>query len=308
MIPNSSKAETMVIHVRDLRVSYGRLEAVKGIGFDVPAGSVIALLGANGAGKSTTIGCLTTTVVPTAGDVTVGGHDVLTAQAEVRRLVGVVFQDALLDPILRVRENLTARAALYGIGKQKARERISELIGLLGLEEFVDRRYGTLSGGQKRRADIARALLHDPSILFLDEPTAGLDPHSREQIWATIDALRENRGMTVFLTTHYMEETERADDVRIMDHGRIVASGTPAELRARYSSSILTLRGDIPRLEAEVARAGLKGTVEKGDLLVPVASAAQAREILAASSAEDFEMRHGTMDDVFLAVTKEVGA
>lgn len=305
---NPMKAEQMVIHVRDLRVSYGNVDAVKGIGFDVAPGTLFALLGANGAGKSTTIGCLTTTVLPTAGTVTVGGDDVVTTKAAVRRRVGVVFQDALLDPILKVRENLRSRAALYGIPAATVRTRIDELSGLLGLGEFIDRRYGTLSGGQQRRADIARALLHDPAILFLDEPTAGLDPHSREQIWATIDALRARRGMTVFLTTHYMEETERADDVRIMDHGRIVASGTPAELRARYSSSILTLRGDLAVLRAEVAAAGLAATEQQGDLLVEVESAEQARAVLRTSSARDFEMRHGTMDDVFLAVTKEVAA
>jgi len=298
----------MVIHVRDLRVSYGAFEAVKGIGFDVAPGTLFALLGANGAGKSTTIGCLTTTVAPTAGTVTVGGSDVVADRAAVRRKVGVVFQEALLDPILKVRENLRSRAVLYGMSAAAVRTRIEELSGLLGLEEFIDRPYGPLSGGQKRRADIARALMHSPEILFLDEPTAGLDPHSREQIWATIDALREQRGMTVFLTTHYMEETERADDVRIMDHGRIVAEGTPAQLRARYSSSILTLRGDLDTLRAEVAAAGLHATEQQGDLLVEVESAAQARRMLLHSSARDFEMRHGTMDDVFLAVTKEVAA
>ena len=298
----------MVIHVRDLRVSYGAFEAVKGIGFDVAPGTLFALLGANGAGKSTTIGCLTTTVAPTAGTVTVGGSDVVADRAAVRRKVGVVFQEALLDPILKVRENLRSRAVLYGMSAAAVRARIEELSGLLGLEEFIDRPYGPLSGGQKRRADIARALMHSPEILFLDEPTAGLDPHSREQIWATIDALREQRGMTVFLTTHYMEETERADDVRIMDHGRIVAEGTPAQLRARYSSSILTLRGDLDTLRAEVAAAGLRATEQQGDLLVEVESAAQARRMLLHSSAHDFEMRHGTMDDVFLAVTKEVAA
>lgn len=298
----------MVIHVRDLRVSYGAFEAVKGIGFDVAPGTLFALLGANGAGKSTTIGCLTTTVVPTAGSVTVGGSDVVADRAAVRRKVGVVFQEALLDPILKVRENLRSRAVLYGMSAAAVRTRIEELSGLLGLEEFIDRPYGPLSGGQKRRADIARALMHSPEILFLDEPTAGLDPHSREQIWATIDALREQRGMTVFLTTHYMEETERADDVRIMDHGRIVAEGTPAQLRARYSSSILTLRGDLDTLRAEVAAAGLRATEQQGDLLVEVESAAQARRMLLHCSALDFEMRHGTMDDVFLAVTKEVAA
>ena len=297
----------MVIQVRDLHVSYGRFEAVKGISFDVDAGSVFALLGANGAGKSTTIGCLTTTVVPTSGTATVGGDDVVTGRTKVRRRVGVVFQDALLDPILRVQENLRSRAALYGIPGKVAKGRIDELSARLGLDEFIDKRYGMLSGGQKRRADIARALIHDPSILFLDEPTAGLDPHSREQIWATIDGLRTANGMTVFLTTHYMEETERASDVHIMDHGLIVAAGTPAQLRERYSSSILTLRGDLPVLEAEIARAGLNGTVSQGDLLVRVESAQQARAVLATSSARDFEMRHGTMDDVFLAVTKEVG-
>lgn len=176
----------------------------------------------------------------------------------------------------------------------------------MGLESFLQRPYGKLSGGQKRRADIARAMIHSPRILFLDEPTAGLDPQSREQIWAATGELRRDQGVTVFLTTHYMEETERADDVCIIDRGRVVATGTPPALRAKHSSSILTVRGDDTARTAEAFRELGAPVEESGeDVVVQVSSAEQALSWLNAVPVRDFELRHGTMDDVFLAVTAE---
>jgi len=273
--------------VRGLTKRYGDVTAVDDVSFEVPPGDVFGFLGTNGAGKSTTIGALTTVIEPDAGTISVAGHDVRTEGDAVRRSIGVVFQDSLLDAALTVRENLTVRARPYLGSTALIRERIESLTDLIDLGGFLDRRYGRLSGGQRRRADIARALLHDREIVFLDEPTTGLDPASRQAVWHTIHELRERIGLTVFLTTHYLEETEEADRVCIIDRGRIIAEGTPDDLRARYSSSILTL----------VTAAGTER--------LSVADAAEARGILAArgDGILDFEFRHGRMDDVFLALT-----
>ncbi|MCL2089831.1 MAG: ABC transporter ATP-binding protein [Micrococcales bacterium] len=296
----------MAIVVANLRKVYNRLVAVDDLSFSVPDGSLFAFLGANGAGKSTTIGCITTSLTPTAGSIEVNGHDVVTQSHSVRRQIGAVFQSSLLDPLLSVAENLTLRGRLYGLRSRDARARLRELSRLTGVEEFLHQRYGLLSGGQKRRADIARALMHRPAVLFLDEPTAGLDPQSREQIWSAISGLRESEGTTVFLTTHYMEETERADSVCIIDQGKIVAEGTPVELRARYSSSVLTIRGK--RLQSVLALCAQRGVPaacgRDGEAVVNVDSAGQAYRLLSAVEFDDFEFRHGTMDDVFLSVTK----
>lgn len=279
------------IIVEKLTKRYRETTAVDDVSFEVPPSSVFAFLGTNGAGKSTTINCLTTVLEPTAGTLTVADHDVLTQGDGVRRAIGVVFQESLLDNVLTVRENLALRALPYLPTKAAIDERIGTLSRLVELDDFIDRRYGKLSGGQRRRADIARALVHDPRILFLDEPTTGLDPASRKVIWQTIHELRDRTGLTVFLTTHYMEETEESDRVCIIDKGKLIADGTPSELRARHSSSILTLTT-------------AAGTEER-----PVADAAEARSLLTQLGDEvlDFEFRHGRMDDVFLALTGRRG-
>ncbi len=281
------------------------------ISFDVPTGSVFAFLGANGAGKSTTIGCITTTLSPSSGSIRVNGADVAREAHAVRKSIGVVFQASILDPLLSVRENLTSRAGFYSIPSRAAKARVDQLSELVGLGSFLDRRYGDLSGGQKRRADIARALVHDPSVLFLDEPTAGLDPQSREQIWSAVHGLREARGTTVFLTTHYMEETERADEVCIIDQGRVVAGGTPAELRSRYSSSVLTVRTSDASavLDALHRDSSYERTPSRvgEDIVIPVSGSEEAKRILRYAEIDDFEFRHGTMDDVFLTVTEGAG-
>lgn len=296
----------MAIEVRDLVKRYRSLTAVDGISFDVAEGAAFAFLGSNGAGKSTTISCLTTLRSFDAGEVRVAGFDVRARGQQVRERIGVVFQDSLMDHGLTVRENLRFRAGLMHLGRSGAGQRIAELASLIDLTDFLDRPYGRLSGGQRRRADIARALLHDPDVLFLDEPTAGLDPASRIAVWRTVQSLRVQRGLTVFLTTHYMEETEEADGVCIIDAGRIVAQGTPTELRARYSRSILTLTtADTAAVELSVRRAGLSPEASGDIVTVAVPDAQTAREILMAHAGDirDFEFRHGRMDDVFLAVT-----
>ena len=300
------------ISVRGLTKKYGTTTAVDDLSFEVQAGSVFAFLGTNGAGKSTTISCLTTVIPFDAGDASVDGADVRTAGGSVRKSIGVVFQDSVLDPLLTGRENLRTRARFYSSDTAANEARINELSTLIGLGDFLDRPYGTYSGGQRRRVDIARALLHSPSILFLDEPTAGLDPASRALVWSTIRELRDRHGLTVFLTTHYMEETEEADRVCIIERGRIIADGTPAQLRARHSSSVLSITTDNrPALLALAAEegAGIRNADDGGVLRLVVDDAATARRILDrhGDSVLDFEFRHGTMDDVFLALTGHEG-
>ncbi|WP_448808064.1 ABC transporter ATP-binding protein [Agromyces bauzanensis] len=306
----------MVIAVRGLTKRYRDVVAVDDISFDVERGSVFAFVGTNGAGKSTTIGCITTVLSFDEGDIRVAGHDVRRDGDPVRRTIGVVFQESVLDGALTARENLATRARFYTADRRAIRERIAELSELMDLGAFLDRPYGKLSGGQRRRVDIARALVHSPSILFLDEPTAGLDPAGRATVWATIHGLRDRGGLTVFLTTHYLEETEEADRVCIIDRGRIIVNGTPAELRAEHSRSVLTVTTrDRAALAALAAASGvaLTGAAE-GDstadadadtVEIAVDGADVARRLLAEHGDDviDFEFRHGRMDDVFLVLT-----
>ena len=294
------------ISVENLTKRYGKVTAVDDISFQVEPGSVFAFVGTNGAGKSTTISCLTTVIPFDSGEVAVDGHDVKHAGDDVRGSIGVVFQESLLDPLLTARENLRVRGRFYSSDRHAIDARITELSGLIGLEDFLDRRYQTFSGGERRRVDIARALMPTPSIIFLDEPTAGLDPASRAQVWSTIRELRGRQGLTVFLTTHYMEETEEADNVCLIDHGRIVAQGTPAQLRAKHSRSVLSVTTrDRAALASIAAKSKLVLEGEGDRVRIAVKTADAARALLAAhgDSVVDFEFRHGTMDDVFLALT-----
>ena len=301
----------MAISVRDFHKSYGDVEAVKGISFEVPDGCFFALLGINGAGKSTTINCLTTLLRPTSGEIEIAGYTLGHDNAQIRNHIGVVFQSPLLDPLLTVRENLALRANLHHLTPSKEKQRIGELVDLLNLSPFIDRRYGKLSGGQKRRADIARALLHEPDIIFLDEPTSGLDPASREQVWHAILDVRRHSGTTVLLTTHYMEETERADSVCILDAGTVIAEGTPSGLRAEHSTSQLSFHTGRPYLVRRRLHALHFDMVvpEPSDpdlLMVHVHSPGEAKKLLDALwvDIEDFEFRHGSMNDVFLSLTE----
>ncbi len=296
----------MAIVVEGLTKRFRATTAVDRLSFSVPDASVFAFLGANGAGKSTTINCLTTVLAFDEGSVQVAGHDVVSHGERVRERIGVVFQDSVLDPMLTVRENLRLRGTLAKVPRARTDERIAHLSELIELDGFLDRRYGTLSGGQRRRVDIARALVHEPAILFLDEPTAGLDPRSRAILWRTVQRLRLETGLTVFLTTHYMEETEEADRVCIIDRGRIVADGTPAALRAEYSRSLLTVTtSDVAGLERLAAARGDEVSVDGDVVVIPVPDAAAARALLTGHGdlVRDFEFRHGRMDDVFLALT-----
>ena len=232
-----------VIEVRELNKSFGNVHAVKDLSFRVKRGELFAFLGVNGAGKSTTISILCGQLGKDSGEVQIHGADSTKAGLDKRYLLGLVFQDSVLDKPLTVKENLKSRAALYGITGKAFDDRLKELIELLKFDDYLNRPVGKLSGGQRRRIDIARALLHRPEILILDEPTTGLDPQTRKVIWSVIEELRKKEQMTVFLTTHYMEEAATADYVVILDSGSIVAEGTPHELKEKYVEDYILLYG-----------------------------------------------------------------
>lgn len=283
-----------VLKVRNLVKKYGDHIAVDSLSFEVEKGSIFAFLGENGAGKTTTISCLTGIIEPTSGDIDIVG------EGSPAQSIGVVFQQSVLDPLLTARENLEMRARLYPGVKKK---RIDDLIDRIGITDFENRRYGLLSGGEKRRTDIARALLHDPVLLILDEPSSGLDPRSRHQVWETINSLRDDSGLTVFLTTHYMEETELADDVFIIEGGQEVAAGTPMELRARYSPTQLILRSDHPAELVEQLR-GYNPIIDGDRIRVVVNDGLEAARLaVSLDHVVDVEIRHGSMDQVFLRLT-----
>jgi multidrug/hemolysin transport system ATP-binding protein len=294
------------IEVHGLVKRYGTLTAVDGISFSVPEGALFAFLGPNGAGKTTTISVMCTTLGKNEGSVSINGHSLDGHPDDVRRSIGVVFQHSVLDNLLTVRENLAVRASFYGVRGHALRKRISYLGEAVGLREFIDRRYGELSGGQRRRADVARALIHMPRILFLDEPTTGLDPQTRLKVWTSIAEMQRTEKMTVFLTTHYMEEAAHSDDVAIIDHGRIVAQGTPASLKSRHSSDSLII---VPRDDEEMGRAlaaaGIGFSRRNDTVIVPVQDSMDALSVLKRIEplVESFEVIKGNMDAVFMNVT-----
>lgn len=291
-----------VVEISNLHKSFGTVKAVDGLSFQVKQGELFAFLGINGAGKSTTIAMMCGMLRPDAGDITICGKNVLTDIAEITAKIGVVFQSSVLDGVLTVRDNLLSRASLYGLTGKQAIARIHELAEMLGFADLLNRTVGKLSGGQRRRVDVARALLHQPEILILDEPTTGLDPQTRKTLWNVIDGLRKERGMTVFLTTHYMEETADADYVIILDCGKIVAQGSPLELKNRYTGDFITLYGVA---ESKVKALHLPYEKIRDAFRIAVKNTEQARDLIM-SHAElfrDFEISKGKMDDVFLSVT-----
>ena len=294
-----------MIEVNNLVKNYKDIEAVKGISFDVEEGAFFAFLGVNGAGKSTTINVLCTVIEKTSGSVIIGGYDLDTDRNKIKSLIGIVFQNSVLDKQLTVKENLCSRAAYYGLSRSEIRSRIAELEKLLDLSEIMNRRYAQLSGGQRRRVDIARALINRPKLLFLDEPTTGLDPMTRVKVWEIVHKLRQETGLTVFLTTHYMEETVDCDDVVILDSGRIAAHGTPHQLKAQYASNKLiwytqqSVEND-KLLDGE----NLKYEYAVDSYKIENDEITKATELLKRyDSISDYEFIKGNMDDVFLNVT-----
>ncbi len=291
-----------IIQIAHLNKSFGEVKAVQDLSFQVKHGELFAFLGVNGAGKSTTISILCGQLRADSGTVTVCGHSVTEEPDAIAARLGVVFQGSVLDQPLSVRDNLRSRAALYGITGSAFEARLQELAQLLDFGDLLHRTVGKLSGGQRRRIDVARALLHKPEILILDEPTTGLDPQTRKQLWDVIAALRREEGMTVFLTTHYMEEAADAEYVVILDSGRIAAEGTPLYLKNTYTGDFITLYGaDAAAVEA----LGLPTETLRGALRVSVPDTAAATRLIVAHPElfTDYEITKGKMDDVFLAVT-----
>lgn len=301
---------TEIIAVDNLVKSYGSVKAVKDISFKVEQGKLFAFLGPNGAGKSTTIDIISTLLKEDSGKVTIKGNVVGIDDDKIRSLIGVVFQDSLLDNLLTVRENLLVRGSFYGLSKKELDIAIEKSAKACGVLEFLDRPYGKLSGGQRRRSDIARALINTPEILFLDEPTTGLDPQTRSNIWKTIKEMQADTGMTVFLTTHYMEEAAEADYVIIIDNGEIAASGTPSQLRDKYSKDrlILTTK-DIGVLKSRIEADGFNHVVLADTVILEIGSTFEAIPLI--EKYKDylisFEVLKGTMDDAFINITgKEI--
>ena len=299
-----------IVSVQGLKKRYGDVQALGGISFTVRRGSLFSFLGVNGAGKSTAINILCSILQKDGGAVSVCGFDLDTQAEEIKKRVGVVFQATVLDDLLTVKDNLVTRAAFYGLRGAALRERLRRLCGLLELDDIFNRPFGKLSGGQRRRADIARGLLNDPELLILDEPTTGLDPHTRRNVWDLVRTLRREQGLTVFLTTHYMEEADGSDRVVILDAGRVVADASPVQLKNSWSRSYLYLYGERAQLAAALAAAGRGFEETAGGVRLVMEDAAAARVFLQEYPAlcDDFEFRKGDMDDVFLAVTgKQLG-
>ena len=296
-----------IIEIEHLDKSFGDVHAVRDLSFHVRQGELFAFLGVNGAGKSTTISIMSGQIAKDGGSVKLFGQDVDRHLASIMRRLGIVFQGSVLDQPLSVRDNLQSRAALYGITGKAFRERLNELAELLDFKELLNRTVGKLSGGQRRRIDIARALLHKPEILILDEPTTGLDPQTRRLLWDVVQRLRREENMTVLLTTHYMEEAADADYVVIIDGGSISAEGTPLALKNAYTGDFITLYGQD---EAEVRALGLPCETIRDAVRVSVPNTAAATRLILEHPAlfTDYEITKGKMDDVFLAVTgKKLG-
>ncbi len=292
-----------IIEIRNLNKSFGNIKAVNDLSFDVAEGELFAFLGVNGAGKSTTINIICGQLSYDSGSVIIDADNLNSNSQSIKNALGIVFQNSVLDKALTVYDNLENRAALYGIYGNKFKARLNELSELLDFKDLLKRTVGKLSGGQLRRIDIARALLHNPKILILDEPTTGLDPQTRKTLWNVISILRKEKNMTVFLTTHYMEEAAEADYVVIIDSGKITAKGTPLELKNTYTGDFITLYGtknseiellncSYEKIHDTVYRVSVENTEAATKLILKYP------EIF-----RDYEITKGKMDDVFLAVT-----
>ncbi|MFA4661753.1 ATP-binding cassette domain-containing protein [Pyrococcus kukulkanii] len=301
------------IEVKDLVKKYGDFTAVKGISFKVKKGEIFAFLGPNGAGKTTTVHVLTTLLKPTSGKAIVAGHDVVKEPMEVRKKIGIVFQDPSVDRELTAYENMYIHGRIYGLGGRELKEKIERLLKFVELWKFKDRPVKYFSGGMQRRLEIARALLHEPEILFLDEPTIGLDPQTRARIWDYIKTMKEEHDMTIFLTTHYMDEAEQlADKIAIIDHGKIIAEGTAEELKKLVGNDIIYLRLESPKEELKCLKADfIRGCklLPDGRVRIDVENATEALpklfELAQRSGVKILEVTYHrpTLNDVFLHLT-----
>lgn len=291
-----------IIEIKNLDKSFQDVHAVDDLSLVVKEGELFAFLGVNGAGKSTTISIMCGTLSKDGGEVIIDGMNVDNDMKSITKEIGVVYQTSALDAKLSVKDNLTSRASLYGITGKAAKERIAALSEMLDFKDLLPRTFEKLSGGQKRRVDVARALIHNPKILILDEPTTGLDPEARKLLWNVVTNLRKSRNMTVFLTTHYMEEAADADYVVILDKGKIAAEGTPLSLKNKYTGDFVTIYN---AEEEKVNALGLPYEKIRDAFKVSVKDTAEARDLIIKNPAlfTDFEITKGKMDDVFLSVT-----
>lgn len=291
-----------IIRINNLHKSFGDVKAVNGLNLKVNKGELFAFLGINGAGKSTTISMMCGTLKIDEGSITVGGYDVSKNIDEIKNMIGVVFQDSLLDKSLSVYDNLKFRASFYGITGQDFINKFNELDKLLDLSEIKNKQLSKLSGGQRRRVDIARSIIHNPQVLILDEPTTGLDPGTRKKIWNIVDKLRKKYKMTIFLTTHYMEEATDADYITILDKGNIVAEGTPVELKNKYATDTIIIYNSTDEL---VNKLNVPYKKIKDSYKINIESSEEATKLILKHKEvfKDYEIIKGKMDDVFLAAT-----
>jgi ABC-2 type transport system ATP-binding protein len=308
MLTSVQPAHGLAIEVRALAKTYQEVEAVRGVDFEVATGEVFGFLGPNGAGKTTTINMLCTLVKPTAGSASVAGHDVVRERDDVRRNIGLVFQDPTLDGYMTAAQNLRLHAELYGVQSNLVEPRMEQVMTMVGLWDRKDSTVGTFSGGMRRRLEIARGLMHSPRVLFLDEPTIGLDPQTRRSIWSYIRELKEREEITIFMTTHYMDEAEWCDRIAIMDHGQIVALDAPETLKAAVGTDRVTIHTDDDAaaiaalaerfgIEARVSEGAVTFGVPRGEEFVPRLFAELGIPIRAVS------VSRPTLDDVFMSYT-----
>ncbi|MCI6652401.1 MAG: ABC transporter ATP-binding protein [Ruminococcus sp.] len=291
-----------IIEISHLCKSFGDVKAVQDVSFKVKKGELFAFLGVNGAGKSTTISIMCGQLAKDKGDVVINGKNINHNMDEIKNSLGVVFQNTVLDKSLSVKDNLKSRASLYGITGKAFEKRLKEVAKLLDFQGLLKRTVGKLSGGQRRRIDIARALFHKPEILILDEPTTGLDPQTRRIMWDVVTKLRKEENMTVFLTTHYMEEASEADYVVILDSGKISAEGTPLELKNAYTGDFITLYGATEE-DAKTLSLPYEKIRDAYRVAVPNTETATKLIVKYPSIFTDYEITKGKMDDVFLSVT-----
>lgn len=302
------KLDKKIIEVNNLKKSYGDIEAVKGIDFYVDEGSLFAFLGLNGAGKSTTIDMMCTFLKADSGKIKIDNYEVNKDDDKIKSLIGVVFQDSVLDDLLTVKENLKVRSKLYNMSKSEFDKNLEEIAHVTSINDFLNRQYGKLSGGQRRRADIARALINKPKILFLDEPTTGLDPNSRKSVWDMIRRLQEENNMTVFLTTHYMEEAAKADYIIIMNKGKIEAKGTTYELKEKYTKDkMIVYTKNNSFFMHYLSLNNYNFSVGNNNVIIDIENTLESIKILenCREYIESFEVIKGSMDDVFINITRK---
>ena len=298
-----------IIEVRQLQKSYKDVKAVNKIDFYVEEGELFAFLGLNGAGKSTTIDMLCTFLKLDRGSIKINNYAVGKDDEKIKSLVGVVFQESVLDELLTVKENLITRSKLYNMSKDEFNKNLEEIADITGIREFINRQYRKLSGGQRRRVDIARALINKPKILFLDEPTTGLDPKTRKNVWDMIRTLQKDNNMTVFLTTHYMEEASKADYIVVMDKGVIAAKGTTDELKEKYAKDKMIIYFDDEKsdfIENYLKENNYEFFIQNNNITIEINTTLESIKIIddCRIYINSFEVIKGSMDDVFLNITK----